>query len=45
MDQNARETVNRHLFESLRRHADLPMQVHRGETLTYRDAARAVHGA
>lgn len=38
------ETVNRHLFEAFRRHRDRPMQVSRGGTFTFGEAARCVEG-
>jgi len=38
------ETINGHLFPALRRFSARPMQIHRGRTWTYGQAADAIHG-
>ena len=38
------DTINAHIFGSMERHADLPMQILKDRTWTYREAAAAAHG-
>jgi len=38
------ETVNRYLFDALRRYAESTVQIRRDATWTYAEAARAMHG-
>jgi len=43
-DKGLLSTVNRYVFEALGRHAARPMQMARGRTWTYAEAAAAIHG-